>query len=134
MPNITFIYLTFAVTLFSGLAGATTIISTFDACLDGWTSNPQGTLAFVAAGGNSDGYLEETDASLIGNMHVSAPGKFLGDLTGADSLSVDIRVYAAPVTLRAAFGTLTFLNSAAALSIFWTLAPLLLCGRTTPPL
>ena len=118
MPNIAFIFVACAVTLFSGLAGATTIISTFDTSLVGWTSNPQGTLAFVAAGGNPDGYLEKTDASLIGNMHVSAPGKFLGDLTGADSLSVDIRVYAAPVTLRAAFGTLTFLNSTAALSIF----------------
>ena len=76
MPNITFIYLTFAVTLFSGLAGATTIISTFDTGLDGWTSNPQGTLAFVAAGGNPDGYLEETDASSNGNMDVSAPQRF----------------------------------------------------------
>ena len=51
-------------------------------------------------------------------MHVSAPGKFLGDLTGAGNLSVDIRVYDKPITIRAAFGTLTFLNSAAALSIF----------------
>jgi hypothetical protein len=51
-------------------------------------------------------------------MHVSAPDKFRGDLTGAGNLSVDVIAYATPTTIRAAFGTLTFLNSGAALSIF----------------
>jgi hypothetical protein len=100
------------VTLFSGSLGASTIISTFDTDLDGWTSNPQGTIAFNAAG-----YLQETDAASNGNMHVSAPGKFLGNLTGAGSLSVDIRVDAIPTTIQASFGTLTFVNSAAGSSI-----------------
>ncbi len=67
--------------------------------------------------GDPDGYLEETDASSNGNMDVSAPDKFLGDLTGAGKFSVDIRVSATPVTIRAAFGTLTFLNSASDLFI-----------------
>ena len=116
MSTIAFTYCILALT-FSGLAGATTIISTFDADLDGWTSNPQGTLGFVSAGGDPDGYLEEIDASSGGNMHVIAPGKFLGDLSWADNFSVDLRTYDTPITVRPAFGTLTFLNSAAALSM-----------------
>jgi hypothetical protein len=38
----------------------------------------RGLVAFVAAGGNPDGYLEETDTSSggNGNMHVSAPANF----------------------------------------------------------
>ena len=116
MPKIALICFISAVTLFSGRAGATTIISTFDTDLDGWTTNPQGTLVFVATGGTPAGFLEETDAS-SGNMHVSAPGKFLGDLTWANNFSVDIRAYVNPTTIRAAFGTLTFLNSAGASSI-----------------
>ncbi|MEO8128075.1 MAG: hypothetical protein ABJF23_24655 [Bryobacteraceae bacterium] len=103
--------------LFSGTATATTITSTFDTNLEGWTTNPQGTIAFVSTDGNPGGYLEETDASSTGNMHVTAPAKFLGDLTWATNLSVDIRVSATPGSVTAAFGTLTFLNSAAALSV-----------------
>jgi hypothetical protein len=94
--------------LFSSMLGASTIISTFDADLDGWTTNPQGTIAFDAGG-----FLLETDASSGGNMHVSAPGKFLGDLTDADNFSVDIKSLATPITIRAAFATLTFSNSTA---------------------
>jgi len=116
MPIIAFTCLIITL-LLSGSAGATTIISTFDTDLDGWTTNPQGTLAFQATGGNPGGFLEETDASSTGNMHIDAPGKFLGDLTGADLFSVDILTYSTPANLRPAFGTLTFLNSVAALSI-----------------
>lgn len=93
--------------LFSEMLGASTIISTFDVDLDGWTTNSQGTIAFDAGG-----FLLETDAA-GGNMHVSAPGKFLGNLTDADNLSVDIKSLATPLTIRAAFGTLTFSNNAA---------------------
>jgi hypothetical protein len=50
-------------------------------------------------------------------MHVTAPGKFLGDLTGFSNLSVDIRAYATPGTIRAAFGTLTFVNGALSISL-----------------
>jgi hypothetical protein len=117
LPRIAFVCTTFALTLFSGFAGATTITSTFDTDLDGWTTNPQGTLAFVAAGGTPNGYLEEIDNSSGGNMHVIAPAKFLGDLTGFSNLSVDIRAYATPATIRAAFGTLTFVNGALSISL-----------------
>ena len=94
--------------LSSEMLSASPIISTFDIDLDGWTTNPQGTLAFDAGG-----FLLETDASSGGNMHVSAPGKFLGDLTDADSFSVDIKSLATPLTIQAAFGTLMFSNSTA---------------------
>lgn len=117
MQHIRLLNVLVPVILLSSLAGATTISSTFDTDLDGWTSNPQGTVAFVATGGNLDGYAEETDASSNGNMHLTAPAKFLGDLTGGTSLSVDLRSYATPITIPASFGTLTFTNSAAALSI-----------------
>ena len=50
-------------------------------------------------------------------MDVSAPGEFSGCLPGAGNFSVDIRVSATPITIRAAFGTLTFLNSASNLFI-----------------
>jgi hypothetical protein len=116
MPSVAFLCITFALTLFSAFAGATTITSTFDTDLDGWTSNGQGTLAFLAAGGAPGGYLEATDNS-SGNMHVTAPGKFLGDLTAFSNLSVDIRAYATPGTIRAAFGTLTFVNGALSISL-----------------
>jgi hypothetical protein len=117
MKTLVFICITAYATLVPANLCATTITSTFDTDLDGWTTNPQGTIAFVATGGNPDGYLEETDAGSTGNMHVTAPNKFLGDLTGADTLSVDIRVLATPTNVVSAFGVLTFLNSGAGLSM-----------------
>ncbi|HUS07290.1 MAG TPA: PEP-CTERM sorting domain-containing protein [Bryobacteraceae bacterium] len=99
------------VALFTRAAGAATVTSTFDADLDGWLSNPQGTALFVSPGGNPGGYLQETDAGSQGNMHAAAPSKFLGDLTGFGNLSVDILLYAQPTDAPTAFGQLTFTNS-----------------------
>jgi len=135
MRHFAFVNVVLPIALFCGHAGATTITSSFGTDLDGWTANPQGILAFVATGGNPGGYLEETDASANGNMHVAAPAKFLGDLTGADSFSVDLITYGTPITIQAAFGTLTFLNSAAALSITLDLGnPLTVWANYATPL
>jgi len=71
------------VMLLAAAAHATTIISTFDSDLDGWTTDNLGTFQQQAAGGDPGGYLYlDNDENII--AHIFAPPKFLGDLSGLD--------------------------------------------------
>lgn len=85
-------------------ASATTISSTFDADLDGWTSQ-HGTILWVSTGGNPGGFLQETDIAQS-NMMVVAPAKFLGDLTGF-TLTVDIKQLVGTAGTFGGFGNVT---------------------------
>ena len=72
----------------AGAANATTISSSFDTDLDGWTGQG-GILVWNSTGGNPGGFLQQNDTG-NSNMHVVAPAKFLGNLNGF-TLTVDIR-------------------------------------------
>ena len=72
----------------AGAANATTISSSFDTDLDGWTGQG-GILVWNSTGGNPGGFLQENDTT-NSNMQVVAPAKFLGNLNGF-TLTVDIR-------------------------------------------
>jgi hypothetical protein len=99
----------------SGSLFATTITSTFDVDLDGWTAQ-HGVLVYNASGGNPGGYLEEDDDGQS-NMQADAPAKFIiGDLTGY-SISVDLNVLGTlPTNPFGGFGKLTLYNGAASMT------------------
>jgi hypothetical protein len=68
-------------TLHAEGAGATTISSTFDADLDGWTITSGSALSHMATGGNPGGFLfvDNDEGAII--VRAIAPAKFLGDLS-----------------------------------------------------
>lgn len=104
-----YVFVTCISLLFTSPAGAAVISSTFDVDDEGWIGRPgEGSLAYVATGGNPGGYISITD---IGGgspgSGAFAPGKFLGDLSGFDSglLSVDMASFAGGGTTFPFFGT-----------------------------
>jgi hypothetical protein len=92
------------IAIFAATAGATTITSTFDTDLDGWTAK-NGTVLWSSTGGNPGGFLQEEDTA-ESNMQVVAPAKFLGDLTGY-TFTVDIRQLIGSAGTFGGFGNLT---------------------------
>lgn len=80
-----------AAVLPASLAGAS-VISTFDADLEGWTQTGDlQAFSHDATGGNPGGYLYLNDAASGALFYVLAPSKFLGDLSAAngETLSFD---------------------------------------------
>ena len=69
---------------FATTAAAVTVLSTFDADEEGWTSVPA-SVNFAAAGGNPGGYLHHVDASAT-STYIIAPSQFLGDWSSGNSL------------------------------------------------
>jgi len=98
-------------------ATAASIESTFDADLEGWTTSTGGDLAFVSTGGNGGGFLQQTDLDLS-DMFVSAPAKFLGDLSSLlnGTLSFDARQVSGNGEKYAPFGFITIFNGGNAIS------------------
>jgi hypothetical protein len=98
-------------------ASALTLESTFDADLEGWTTSIGGDLAFVSTGGNGGGFLQQTDLDLS-DMFVSAPAKFLGDLSSFlnGTLSFDARQVSGNGEKYAPFGFVTIFNGGNAIS------------------
>ena len=98
-------------------ATAASIESTFDADLEGWTTSVGGDLAFVSTGGNGGGFLQQTDLDLS-DMFVSAPAKFLGDLSSFlnGTLSFDARQVSGNGEKYAPFGFVTIFNGGNAIS------------------
>jgi hypothetical protein len=98
-------------------AAAASIESTFDADLEGWTTSVGGDLAFVSTGGNGGGFLQQTDLDLS-DMFVSAPAKFLGDLSSFldGTLSFDARQVSGNGEKYAPFGFVTIFNGGNAIS------------------
>ena len=96
---------------------AASIESTFDADLEGWTTSVGGDLAFVSTGGNGGGFLQQTDLDLS-DMFVSAPAKFLGDLSSFlnGTLSFDARQVSGNGEKYAPFGFVTIFNGGNAIS------------------
>ncbi|WP_424971946.1 VPLPA-CTERM sorting domain-containing protein [Dinoroseobacter sp. S76] len=70
----------------AGAAQATTISSTFDTDVEGWTGDG-GTVSHVATGGNPDGYLSQTDVTGT-FMFVTLPAAYNGDLSAFDGGTV----------------------------------------------
>ncbi len=69
-----------------GTAAAAVVASTFDSSADGWIISGDATSGlptFLAAGGNPGGHIEADDSVSGGIWYFQAPGKFLGDLSGA---------------------------------------------------
>ena len=103
IKNYTVKFATVAATLFAIAATASAAaISTFDTDAENWSvvsfTNPNGgdfsvlgTTAptYNATGGNPDGFISTVDPD-NGDFMFSAPGKFLGDQSGAGSLSYDL--------------------------------------------
>lgn len=96
---------------------ALSIESTFDAGLEDWTTSVGGELAFVPSGGNPGGFLQQTDIDLS-DMFVSAPAKFLGDLTPFlnGTLSFDAKQVSGDGEKYAPFGFVTLFNGGNAVS------------------
>ena len=74
-----------------------TVVSDFNADLDGWTATGSGSLSHSVAGGNPDGFAQFDDMPgvLAGDGFLIAPAKFLGDwsaLDGVGSLQWDHRI------------------------------------------
>ncbi len=91
-------------------AHAATIISTFDADAEGWTANPgEGSLAFVATGGNPGGHIRITDIG-VGSVPFGsgafASAAFLGDLSSflGGTISLDMATFAGGGATFASFG------------------------------
>lgn len=81
--------------LFSTQAMAASITSTFDIDADGWLVSGDATSGvpdYVASGGNPGGFIEADDTVSGGVWYFQAPGKFLGDMSGAygQTLSFDL--------------------------------------------
>ena len=103
IKNYTVKFATVAATLFAMAATASAAaISTFDTDAENWSvvsfTNPNarrllrpGTTAptYNATGGNPGGFISTVDPD-NGDFMFSAPGKFLGDQSGAGSLSYDL--------------------------------------------
>jgi len=70
----------FAIAMFTMFAGSAdaNVCSTFNADLDGWTSNSPAELNWSPSGGNPGGYVHFNDGSGDGTF-ILAPSKFLGD-------------------------------------------------------
>ena len=102
MKNILFATLLGCFALVGGV-NATTITSSFATDLDGWTAQ-HGILVWNNTAGNPGGFLEEDDDGQS-NMHVIAPAKFLGNLTGY-TLTVDIRQLLGTAGTFGGFGTI----------------------------
>lgn len=96
------IRLVFAASLLSLGAIASAQISSFDTNDEGWIidsfTNPAGNdfsilstsaVVYNAAGGNSGGYISKTDPD-SGDFYFIAPSAFLGNKSGATTLSYDI--------------------------------------------
>jgi hypothetical protein len=68
----------------AGVANATTIISTFDSDVEGWTNGGTegAVISQVDSGGNPDGYLQISPVQA--STHLVAPAAFLGDLSAYD--------------------------------------------------
>jgi len=66
---------------------AAAVTSTFDAGLDGWTSNTPAQIVWVSAGGNPDGYVRFEDAT-GDSTAIFAPSKFLGDWSTLDATGI----------------------------------------------
>lgn len=107
----------FAASLAVGLttvqASSATIMNTFDSSAQGWTGNPgEGSLAWVAAGGNPGGHIRITDIGAgVNNGFASgalAGPNFLGNLTGfiGGTLSFDMATFAGGGGTFASFGNL----------------------------
>ena len=78
--------------IFLGYANdASAIKSTFDADLDGWTTDETGPFQQNGTGGNPDGYLFIDNDEGANNAHIFAPSKFLDDVSAFDggTLSFD---------------------------------------------
>jgi hypothetical protein len=92
---------------------AMTITNSFDADAQGWAGNPgQGSLAWVAAGGNPGGHIQISDIGVttnngFGSGALAGPD-FLGDLTAFDggTLSFDMATFAGGGATFESFGNL----------------------------
>ncbi len=84
-----------ALLLFGQVSMAAPIVSSFDNDLDGWTTvSSNATVEWQASGGNPGGYAFFTDVS-DGVGAVSAPAKFLGNLSAyvGGELDLDYKVF-----------------------------------------
>ena len=97
-------------------AHAATIISTFDTDAEGWTGIPgEGSLSYLAAGGNPGGHVRVTDIGVggpLGSGAIAGPA-FSGDLSAFDrgSLSVDMATFAGGGGTFPIFGTVRIAGS-----------------------
>jgi len=94
----------------AGHVSAATISSNFDTGDDGWIGIPgEGSVSFVASGGNPDGHIRVTDIGSGGGLLGSgaiAPNKFSGDLFEFNNgtLSVDLAALSGGGTVWSSFG------------------------------
>ncbi|MCB1678072.1 MAG: PEP-CTERM sorting domain-containing protein [Halioglobus sp.] len=99
-------------------AHATAIVATFDVDAQGWTANPgEGSLAYVASGGNPGGHVQITDIG-VGFNNGFASGAFvgpafLGDLSAFDggTMSLDMATFAGGGGTFASFGRVLLTGS-----------------------
>lgn len=71
---------------YGGVSHAATISSDFSADADGWVISGDATSAvptYLAVGGNPGGHIEADDSASGGIWYFQAPGKYLGELSGA---------------------------------------------------
>ena len=94
----------------SAPATALTISSTFDTDAEGWTGNPgEGSVAWVAAGGNPAGHIRVTDIGVggvpFGSGAFAGPA-YQGDLSAYDGgvMSIDMATFAGGGGTFASFG------------------------------
>ena len=106
-----------AVAIFVSLsAHAVTITSTFDVDAEGWTGIPgEGSLSYVAAGGNPDGHVRITDIGVggpLGSGAIAGPA-FNGNLSAFDggTLSTDMATFAGGGGTFGIFGTVRITGS-----------------------
>lgn len=99
--------------LFFTASASADLVSSFDSDLEGWTKINDVTLFHEATGGNPDGYMRLVDAVTGVVFSVSAPDKFLGDLSAADgeSMRFDSRLLASSGSALNSFGLVTISGS-----------------------
>lgn len=72
---------------FGQAANAFVVQSTFDAGLEGWTSNIPAEISYASTGGNPGGYIRFEDFSGY-RTYLIAPAKFLGDWSTLDEQGI----------------------------------------------
>jgi hypothetical protein len=102
----------------SSIADGAVIESTFDTSLEGWSVSSDGSIGFIATGGNPDGHAEFKPFFNTALVNAQAPSAFLGDLSAYDGgiFSFDSVIIGGGGDPNDSFGVLTISNGTMSLS------------------